>query len=157
MRKKGVFVLKRGKETWAEMSLKIRILSDNVDVRRQLKRLIDPHPDWKVVGATACDKAMTGNPLKHPPDVVIAEVSRLDASVIPSISAISDKFVGSKILAVSDQRDSRLILRIIHAGTNGFMIKDRAAEELAAAIKTVAAGGLYLSPGIAGLTGRRPK
>jgi DNA-binding NarL/FixJ family response regulator len=42
------------------------------------------------------------------------------------------------------------------AGANGYMITDRASEELAAAIKTVAAGGLYLSPGIAGLAGRRP-
>jgi len=37
------------------------------------------------------------------------------------------------------------------------MITHRAAEELAATIKTVAAGGMYLSPGIAGLKGRRPK
>jgi DNA-binding NarL/FixJ family response regulator len=139
------------------MSLKILILSDNVEIRRHFKRLVDPQPAWKVIGKMTYESAFAGSLLKQLPDVVIAEISRLDASVIPSISAIRDKFVGSKILAVSDQRDSRLVLRIIHAGTNGFMIKDRASEELAAAIKTVAAGGLYLSPGIAGLTGRRPK
>jgi two-component system uhpT operon response regulator UhpA len=138
------------------MSLKIRILSNNADVRRQLKRLIDPHPDWKVVGATACDKAITGNPLKHPPDVVIAEMSRLDASMVPFIAAICNKSSGSKILALSRSQDSRLVLRTIHAGANGYLVMDRAAEELAAAIKTVASGGLYLSPGIAGLGGRRP-
>jgi DNA-binding NarL/FixJ family response regulator len=42
------------------------------------------------------------------------------------------------------------------AGANGYLIMDRASEELATAIKTVAAGGLYLSPGIAGLVGRLP-
>jgi len=40
----------------------------------------------------------------------------------------------------------------IHAGANGFMISDRASEELVAAIQAVASGGIYLSPGIAGLT-----
>jgi len=35
-------------------------------------------------------------------------------------------------------------------------LRKRASEELTAAIKTVTAGGLYLSPGIAGLGGRRP-
>lgn len=138
------------------MSLKIRILSNNADVRRQLKRLIDPHPDWKVAGQMACDKAITGNPLKRPPDVVIVEMSRLEASMIPFIAALCAASKGSKILALSAHQDSRLVLRMIHAGANGYLIMDRAAEELAAAIKTVVAGGLYLSPGIAGLGGRRP-
>jgi len=47
------------------------------------------------------------------------------------------------------------VLRIIHAGANGFMITDRTPEELAAAIRTIAAGGVYLSPGIAGLEDSR--
>jgi len=138
------------------MSLKIWILSKNGDVHRLLKRLVDLNPAWKTVGGMDFDKALAGSPLKRPPDVVIAELSRLDANMIPLIAAIRIKFGGSKILAVSSQRDSRLVLRVIHTGANGFMISDRASEELAAAIKTVVAGGLYLSPGIAGLTGRRP-
>jgi len=138
------------------MSLKILILSDNADVRRHFRLLINAQPAWKVVGEMACEKAIGGSPLKHPPDVVIAEMSRLDASMVPLISTIRDKFGGSKLLAVSAQRDSRLVLRIIHAGANGFMITDRASEELAAAIKTITTGGVFLSQGIAGLEGRRP-
>lgn len=76
--------------------------------------------------------------------------------MVPLISTIRDKFGGSKLLAVSAQRDSRLALRIIHAGANGFMITDRASEELPVAIETVTAGGMYLSSGIAGIDGRRP-
>jgi two-component system NarL family response regulator len=137
------------------MSLKIWILSKNAEVRRHLKRIAGRDPAWKTVGKMDVDKAIAGSPLKRPPNVVIAEMSRLDADVIPLIAAIRIKFGGSTILAVSSQRDSRLVLRVIHAGANGYMISDRASEELAAAIQTVVAGGLYLSPGIAGLTGRR--
>ena len=136
------------------MSLKIRILSKNVEVRRHLRRMVGLNPAWKTVGGMDFDKAISGSPLKRLPDVVIVEMSRLDADVIPLIAAIRIKFGDSKILAVSDQPDSRLVLRIIHAGANGFMILDRASEELTAAVKTVVAGGLYLSPGIAGLAGR---
>ena len=138
------------------MSINILILSDNVDVRHQFNRLMDPHPAWKVVGTMAYDKALAESQLKPSPDVVISEMNRLDASMLPLISSIRTKFGGSKILAVSAERDSRLVLRMIHAGVNGCMIMDRASEELPAAIKTVVAGGLYLSPGIAGLEGRRP-
>ncbi len=137
------------------MSLKIRILSENAAAYRQLKRLVNLDPSWKTVRGADFDKALAGSPLKRPPDVVIAEINRLDATMIPLIAAIRIKFGDSKILAVSGHRDSRLVLRMIHAGANGFLIMDRASEELAAAIKTVAAGGIYLSPGIAGLAGRR--
>ena len=137
------------------MSLKIWILSKNTEVRRHLKRMVGLNPAWKTVGGTDFDKAIAGSPLKGPPDVVIAEMSRFDVDMIPSIAAIRIKFGDSKILVVSDQCDSRLVLRFIHSGANGFMISDRASEELRTAIKTVVAGGLYLSPGIAGLAGRR--
>jgi DNA-binding NarL/FixJ family response regulator len=138
------------------MSLKIGILSKNAEVRLHLKRIIGLNPAWKTVGEMDFDKALAGSPLNRPPDVVIAEMNRLDADIIALIAAIRFKFGDSKILAVSSQRDSRLVLRIIHAGANGFMITDRASEELPTAIKTVVAGELYLSPGIAGLSGRRP-
>ena len=104
------------------MSKKALILGDNAGIRRHLKRLIDAQPGWSVVREMASEKAMAEGPLKHSPDVVIAEMNRLDASMMPLISAIRDKFGGSKLLAVSDQQDSRLVLRIIHAGANGFMI-----------------------------------
>jgi two-component system invasion response regulator UvrY len=139
------------------LSKKALILGDNAAVRLHFKRLINAQPGWKVVGEMASEKAMTGNSLKHPPDVVIAELNRLDASLLPSISTIRAAFSASKLLAVSAQQDSRLVLRIIHAGANGFMIMDRAPEELAGAIRTIAAGGMFLSPGIAGLEGRRPR
>jgi DNA-binding NarL/FixJ family response regulator len=119
--------------------------------------LIEAQPGWRVVGEMTCENAVDGDPLMQPPDVVIAESNRLDAGLIPLISAVRDAFGGSKLLAVSDQRDSRLVLRIIHAGANGFMITDRAPEELASAIRTIAAGGIFLSPGIAGLEGRHPR
>jgi two-component system response regulator NreC len=138
------------------MSLKILVLSDNAAVRGHLKCLVALQSGLELVGTLAFDKAMAGSPLECPPNVVIAEMSRPDASMMPLISAIRNKFGDSKILAFSSQRDSRLVLRIIHIGANGFMILDRASEELAAAIKTVVAGGVYLSPGIAGLAGRRP-
>jgi DNA-binding NarL/FixJ family response regulator len=138
------------------MALKIRILSQNAAVRRHLKHIIGFNPAWKTVGRLDFAKTMTGSPLNPPPGVVIAEMSRLGEDMISFMAAIHIKFGDSKILAVSNQLDSRLVLRIIHAGANGYMILDRTSEELTAAIETVVAGGLYLSPGIAGLEGRRP-
>ena len=136
--------------------MRILVLSKGGGVSDQIIRLVGRCPAWEVVGGMSCEKALAGYPFKVPLDMVLAIMGRLDASPVQIISAIRDKFGDSKILAVSDQLDSRLVLRIIHAGANGYMILDRTSEELTAAIETVVAGGLYLSPGIAGLEGRRP-
>ena len=138
------------------MSLNILILSDDAEVGRELNRLIAPHPAWNVVGTTACDKALGKQRRKCSPDLVVCEMSRLDASLIPLVSSLCAAYAGSKILAVSSQRDSGLVLRMIHAGAAGYLITERAPEEMAPAIRTVTSGRIYLSPGIAGLTGRRP-
>ena len=137
------------------MSHGILLLGDGSEAGRCLKLLIEALPGWRVIGEMTCENAVAGSPLRPTPDVVIAELNQLDAGLIPLIAAVRDAFGGSKLLAVSAQQDSRLVLRIIHAGANGFMITDRAPEELAAAIRTIAAGGMFLSPGIAGLEGRQ--
>jgi DNA-binding NarL/FixJ family response regulator len=135
----------------------VLILGDSPAVRRHLSLLVAAQPGWKVVGEMTCEKAMAGSPLAPSPDIVISELNRIDASMIPMISAIHGLYGGSKLLAVSAQRDSRLVLRFIHSGADGFMITDRAREEMVTAIETIAAGGMFLSPGIAGLEGRQPR
>ena len=74
-----------------------------------------------------------------------------------------EKYRAAEVLLESEPRyrsvarlSSEFAYSCIHAGANGYMISDRISEELATAIKKVVAGGLYLSPGIAGLAGRRP-
>jgi DNA-binding NarL/FixJ family response regulator len=129
-----------------EMSHSILLLCDGSEVGRCLRRLIEAQPGWSIAGEMRCENAVAGSPLEPMPDIVIAELNQLDAGLIAVITAVRGAFGGSKLLAVSDHRDSRLVLRIIHAGANGFMITDRAPEELASAIRTIAAG-----------EGRRPR
>ena len=47
--------------------------------------------------------------------------------------------------------DSRYVLRALNAGASGYMLKDRAYEELAKAISVIASNKTYISPGIAGI------
>jgi two-component system, NarL family, uhpT operon response regulator UhpA len=42
------------------------------------------------------------------------------------------------------------VLQALRAGAQGFLLKDASADELAAAVRTVGAGGTYLTPLVAG-------
>jgi DNA-binding NarL/FixJ family response regulator len=46
--------------------------------------------------------------------------------------------------------DKRFVAGILKAGASGYLLKDCAFEEMAGAIRAVADGGTYLSPGVAG-------
>jgi DNA-binding NarL/FixJ family response regulator len=59
---------------------------------------------------------------------------------------------------ISGSSDDGLILRAIDAGCSGYLTKDRAASEVASAVRTVAAGEALMSPTqMARLLPRLPK
>ncbi|HOV74976.1 MAG TPA: response regulator [Candidatus Hydrogenedentes bacterium] len=84
------------------------------------------------------------------PDMVILSHGMARANLVPSIRALVERSPATRILVISRHNDSRLALRAFMAGASGFMIEDRAFEELPAALETIRAGENYLSPGIAG-------
>jgi DNA-binding NarL/FixJ family response regulator len=55
-----------------------------------------------------------------------------------------------KVLALTVHEDRGYLRQLLEAGARGYVLKRAAAEELIHAIRTVAAGGTYLDPAIAG-------
>jgi DNA-binding NarL/FixJ family response regulator len=140
----------------AKTPVKILILCHESIVLAQIKKLLTLQGPFELIKPAPRRRTSREQSIEPRPDVVIAETSKIDPNWESKISSIRKSYGKAKILALSYSLDSRQVLRTIHAGANGYLILDRAAEELVPAIRTVAAGGMYLSPGIAGLTGRRP-
>ncbi|HJZ49169.1 MAG TPA: response regulator transcription factor, partial [Roseiflexaceae bacterium] len=55
-----------------------------------------------------------------------------------------------KVLALSFHEDTSYLRKLLEAGASGYVLKRSAAEALIHAIRTVAEGGIYLDPSIAG-------
>lgn len=87
------------------------------------------------------------------PQAALFSHSLMKTHLLTTIRATSDKSPPTKILVISTHNDSRFALRAIEAGASGYMLEDRAFEELAIAVKVMMAGRTYLSPGIAGMSG----
>jgi len=85
------------------------------------------------------------------PDLILLSHSLLPSQFVVTIRAITRQSPNSKVLLLSSDNNSRFALRAIEAGASGYMLEDRAFEELALAIDTVMSGRTYLSPGIAGV------
>ena len=85
------------------------------------------------------------------PDLVLMDVAMPDLNGIEATRRIMTESPGVKVIALSMHADKRFVRHMFAAGAVGYVLKGSAFEEVAAAIKTVAAGRIYISPKITDL------
>ena len=85
------------------------------------------------------------------PDIIIMDINSSDFQFEKILKQLFNALPNVKIITMSLYSDSRYVLRALNAGASGYMLKDRAYEELATAIRVIASNKTYISPGIAGI------
>ena len=131
---------------------KISLIEKNVDVISCFRSIIEKEKDMVVVSeekdvVIALQQAIT---LKS--DVIVLDMSLLDMGKNGLLSKIIASMPDVKVIVESMYSDSRFVIRMLHMGAKGYMLKDCCDTELVTAIRTVVANRMYFSPGIAGIT-----
>jgi DNA-binding NarL/FixJ family response regulator len=130
--------------------LRVYLADDHAVVRSGLKALINAQPDMEVSGEagdgrTACDQVQ-----ELQPDVVVMDVSMPKLNGAQATVQLKQACPKVKVLALTVHEDKGYLRLLLEAGASGYVLKRAAAEDLIHAIRTVAAGGLYLDPALAG-------
>ena len=86
------------------------------------------------------------------PDVIVVDIGLPDRGTLWAINIIPSLHDSARILVVSAHNDSRYVVRALHAGATGYMLWDRASQELPLAVRTITGSRIYMSPGIAGIS-----
>jgi DNA-binding NarL/FixJ family response regulator len=113
--------------------------------------ILDREADMEVIAKAEHESELLRLVGEFEPDVIVVDIGLPDRGTLWAINTIPSVHENARILAVSARNDSRYVLRALHAGATGYMLWDRASEELAAAVRTVTASRIYMSPGIAGI------
>lgn len=132
------------------MGIKVILAEDHTLMREGLRALLEKHPDIGVVGEAETGREAVGLAGSCRPDIVIMDVSMPDLNGIDATGRIMERENPPKVIALSMHADRRFVERMLQAGASGYLLKNCAARELVFAIREVAGGRLYLSPGIAG-------
>ena len=82
------------------------------------------------------------------PDLVLMDIAMPDLNGIEATRRIMTESPGVKVIALSMHADKRFVRGMFMAGATGYVLKGSAFEEVATAIRTVAAGRIYISPKI---------
>jgi len=113
--------------------------------------ILDREPDMEVVAEAEHETELLRLVGELEPDVIVVDIGLPDRGTLWAINTIPSVHANARILAVSARNDSQYVVRALHAGATGYMLWDRASQELASAVRTVTTSRIYMSPGIAGI------
>ena len=128
---------------------KVLIVDDHPIFRDGLAGLLATLPEIEVTGtAGTASEAITA--ITHnPPDVVLMDINLPGASGVEATRQATQIAPGSAVLVVTMVDDDDTVFAALAAGARGYVLKGASGDEIAAALRTVAAGGAVFGAGIA--------
>jgi adenylate cyclase len=144
------------------VTIRVVLGDDNVLVREGVRALLDAEDDIEVVGVAEDAPTLLAAADAFRPDVVVTDIKMPPLFQLEGIEAahtIRERHPGTGVVVLSAHDDEAYALALLGGGERGlaYLLKDRLGEgdELARAIREVAAGGSAVDPTIAArLSGR---
>jgi two-component system, NarL family, invasion response regulator UvrY len=129
--------------------MKVLIADDHPVVRHGLKQILATDSDMTVVGEAKNGNEAMELARKLEWDVAVLDYSMPGRSGLELLSEIKREFPQRPVLVLSMHPEELHARRVLKAGGAGYMNKESAGEELAAAIRKVVTGGKYVSAALA--------
>ena len=132
------------------MREKIHILlaDDHAVVRQGFKMILAAQPDMEIVGEAGNGREALDLASQLQPDVIVMDVAMPELNGIEATRRVAEVSPRSRVLALSMHKDSVYVREILRAGARGYLLKDSISSDLLAAVRAIARGEGYLSPGV---------
>jgi len=127
------------------MRIKFLLVDDHATIREGLRYLLDAQADIKVMGVAADGREAVDQVGQLRPDVVVMDISMPKLNGIEATQQIKTECPAVRVVILSMYSSSEQIFRALQAGANGYLLKETAGLEVAAAVRAVQAGQRYLS------------
>lgn len=137
-----------GNDQRAQM-IRLLIADDHQVFRQGLVRLLSDQADIEVV-AQAGDGTQVIDLLRSVPvDVLVLDLSMPGRGGVEVIAQAKAVRPGLRVLVMTMHGDEPYVTQSLRAGADGYMTKEGAAEEVAVAVRRIAAGGRYVCSNVA--------
>ena len=131
------------------MSISVLLVDDHGLVRAGIRSLLAAAADVHVLGeASDGENALRLTASLHP-DIVLLDLSMAGMSGLQALKRLRAEHPATRVIVLSMHADDAYVTQALRSGANGYLIKDAAPVDLETALRKVAAGETFLSPGIA--------
>lgn len=124
--------------------LRVLLADDHVVLREGLAALINSQADMEVVAQATDGRAAVQQALEYQPDVVVMDLSMPGMRGPQAAAQMIQAYPNMRIVALTRHSEQGYVRQMLQAGARGYVLKNAAAAELIDAIRTVAAGKIYL-------------
>ncbi|MEN6302195.1 MAG: response regulator transcription factor [Armatimonadia bacterium] len=128
------------------MSFTIICADDHEIVRYGLCLLLDNEPDIEVVGEAANGEQALALAESLHPQFIVLDLTMPGLSGAALIRTLRERFPEIGIIVLSMHKSDAYVLEALRAGAAAYVLKESEADEVATAIREVAAGHRYLTP-----------
>jgi DNA-binding NarL/FixJ family response regulator len=141
---------------------RILIVEDHALLRAGMCSLISKDPTLEVVADVSNARDAIASLRTLEPDLILMDISMPGMSGIEAVIDIKKRYPLIRIIIVTVHKADEYIHSSLHAGADGYLLKDATHEELQVAIRSVLSGKTYLSPDVSAdviqlyLNARRP-
>jgi DNA-binding NarL/FixJ family response regulator len=128
--------------------ISILIAEDHGIVRAGLRNLFQGEKDMAVLAEADNGRAAVQLAKELAPAVVVMDIAMPDLNGIEATRQIVADAPATRVVALSAHTERHFVTEALRAGAVGYLPKTSAFDELVTAVRWVAAGKVYLSPGI---------
>ena len=128
--------------------IRVFIADDQALVRGGFRMILDAQPDMEVVGEAEDGRQALRSVAELKPDVVLMDIRMPEMDGLETTRRIVTDEDAPRVLMLTTFDMNEYVYEAMKSGASGFLLKDVKPEQLADAVRTVAAGDSLLAPAI---------
>lgn len=129
--------------------MKVLLIEDHPIFRFGVRHLIQQRWPDAVCGEAGSLAEALAAVRRETWNVAVADLNLPDADGVEVVSQLLRATAGLRLLVLSLNAEAAYARRVLQIGAAGYLAKDRASEELVAAVQRIAAGGRYITDSLA--------
>jgi DNA-binding NarL/FixJ family response regulator len=126
--------------------VRVLIADDHTLVRESLVGLLQGDAGIVVVAQAADGVETVEKALATRPDVVVTDLSMPRLGGLEVVRRLREALPDTRVLVLTMHKEDEYVLQAVRAGASGYLVKDSAAADLLAAVRSLHAGRGYFGP-----------
>jgi DNA-binding NarL/FixJ family response regulator len=129
--------------------IRIAIVDDHALVRAGLRQFFAEQPDFSIAGEAANGREALDIVRQGEVDVVVLDINMPGSSGVDALAAIKARAPTLPVLILSGFAEEHYATTLLRQGASGYLNKDCDPDEIVAAVRMLARGRRYITPGVA--------
>jgi len=131
--------------------IRILIADDHPMFREGVVQSLASEKDFTIIGQASNGKNTIEMAKELLPDVLLLDITMPDQDGITITKKISATFPVIQIIMLTASENEDDLMKALKAGARGYVLKGISAKELVKVVRTIVAGGTYISPDMANM------